>query len=71
MTHEALLELIRSWTSMPETSLGLAEDLRSAAMEAQEDYQGVTSKAFQLAAAELGFNAKTASRCWSFVAAQK
>lgn len=47
--------------------LGVADDLRCAAMEIQEDYPHLTRQEFLDAAVAEGYARATASRCWSYV----
>lgn len=61
-----IIEIINSWS--PE--YGVADQLRCAAMQCQEDHPEITAAVFAAAAATLGFNASTARRCWAYVAAQ-
>ena len=63
-------EIIKSWDTETHRAYGVSDMLRSAAMECQEDHPEITSSTFSQAAAELGFSAATAARCWSFVKKQ-
>lgn len=58
--------IIKGWSD----EYGVADQLRCAAMELQDDHPTVTVAEFMAAAANLGFNRGTASRCWTFVKAQ-
>lgn len=62
-------ETIKTCQGLP-GHISLADDLRCAAMEVQEDFPETRAKEFVAAAAECGYNPSTAARCWSFVKAQ-
>ena len=59
-------DIIKSW----HTDYGVADQLRSAAMEIQEDHPEIDRAAFIAGAQAAGFNPSTAARCWAYVAAQ-
>lgn len=61
-------EIFNDWTGPLSQGFGVADDLRCAAMEFQEE--GRTRKSFLACASARGYNTDTASRCWSYVAAQ-
>lgn len=63
---QVIAAIIKSWS--PE--YGVADQLRCAAMECQEDHAAATCGQFADAAETCGFNRKTAQRCWAFVKAQ-
>ena len=63
------VDIIKSW--MPYApEYGVADVLRSAAMQVQDDCPQIGRNDFVEAAGVLGYNVKTAARCWAFVAAQ-
>lgn len=58
-------DILNLWQDTP-NGFGLADDLRGAAMECQEE--GIARKEYLEATVALGYNQSTASRCWSFAA---
>ncbi len=62
-------QIVADWTGHLTAGYGTADDLRCAAMECQE--LGIARKDFVAACVEAGYKEATASRCWSFVAAQE
>jgi hypothetical protein len=63
---EQIQAIIASWDS----SYGVADQLRCAAMEIQDDHPDVDVKHFVEAAAGLGFNPNTVRCCWNYVKRQ-
>lgn len=63
-------EIIALWKATP-NSIGVADDLRCAAMECQEDYPEITVGEFAAAAEEFGYKASTARVCWYHVKRQE
>ena len=64
------LDIIKSWDTETHRAYGVADMLRSAAMECQDDHPEITAGEFAKAAEEAGFAKATAARCWSFVKKQ-
>ncbi len=60
------VEIIQSWHD----DYGVADKLRSAAMQIQEDHPEIDRATFIAGAQAAGFNPSTAARCWAYVAAQ-
>lgn len=62
-------QIIVRWKATP-NGFGIADDLRCAAMEVQEDFPEITRNDFVTAAEICGYNRSTAARCWSYVSNQ-
>lgn len=58
-----LSDIIDSWHD----DYGIADKLRCAAMQIQDERPEVSSGEFAKAAEACGFNAGTARRCWAYV----
>ena len=59
------MEIMKAWADCP-NGFGVADDLRCAAMEAQEE--GIARKDYLEAAVAFGYNKGSAANCWAFVA---
>jgi hypothetical protein len=64
-----IADIIEEWLAAP-NKIGLADDIRCAAMQVQDEYPEARAKDFVIAAEIVEVNGKTASRCWSYVKAQ-
>jgi hypothetical protein len=58
--------VILSWSD----EYGIADRLRCAAMQLQQDHPEISVEEFSTAAVALGYNPATARRCWAYVRAQ-
>lgn len=63
-----MVALITLWQAH---NCGVAETLRGAAMEEQEENGFARRDEFIAAAEQLGFNGKTAAVCWAYVKRQE